>query len=38
MKGDGTRASDYAAIEETLPPFDTKEEIFLAPSAKSDIK
>ena len=27
-KGDGTRASDYAAIEETLPPFDTKEEIF----------
>ena len=34
MKGDGTRPSDYAAIEETLPPFDTKEEIFLAPSAK----
>jgi len=27
-KGDGTRPSDYSAIEETLPPFDTKEEIF----------
>jgi hypothetical protein len=27
-KGDGTRPSDYAAIEESLPPFDTTEEIF----------
>lgn len=27
-KGDGTRPSDYATIEEALPPFDTKEEIF----------
>lgn len=34
MKGDGTRPSDYAAIEETLPPFDTKEEIFSTISKK----